>query len=292
MPARSRAESTHSIARCPDEGAADSGAVCRSSFAGRWRRAACDDAVAAHGSRTIHPIGDLHRRGGELFQRCPPPGSGGGTAPAQAASSAHADRTGHDHARRAARRRSGTGLQRRNPWPDRRALCGRRPHDQVGAQHRRYQAAQTVRTTVDRALNRWTSAYFGVAEHSGPTSWTNSDIPTPRSASFSTGLTRPSSAWYQPRRPPRVRVGRRRPGGRHRRHPPSGKGSRQVPAGGAHRGRARAPARFLIIGDGPIRPRLEALCAELQITSSVHFAGARPDVAGYCAGSTSSCSVR
>jgi glycosyltransferase involved in cell wall biosynthesis len=37
--------------------------------------------------------------------------------------------------------------------------------------------------------------------------------------------------------------------------------------------------RFLIIGDGPLRPQLEALCTELRITSNVHFGGARSDVA-------------
>jgi len=38
-------------------------------------------------------------------------------------------------------------------------------------------------------------------------------------------------------------------------------------------------ARFLIIGDGPTRPQLEALCTELQLTPNVHFAGSRDDVA-------------
>jgi glycosyltransferase involved in cell wall biosynthesis len=37
-------------------------------------------------------------------------------------------------------------------------------------------------------------------------------------------------------------------------------------------------ARFLVIGDGATRPHLEALCADLQISSHVHFAGARSDV--------------
>ena len=38
-------------------------------------------------------------------------------------------------------------------------------------------------------------------------------------------------------------------------------------------------ARFLVIGDGATRPQLEALCSELRITPNVHFAGARDDVA-------------
>src|SRR5271156_514729 len=64
MPAPSRAESTHSIARGPDEGGADSGAVCCSMLVLRWRRAEFDDDAAATGPRTIPPIGDLYRRGG------------------------------------------------------------------------------------------------------------------------------------------------------------------------------------------------------------------------------------
>jgi glycosyltransferase involved in cell wall biosynthesis len=38
-------------------------------------------------------------------------------------------------------------------------------------------------------------------------------------------------------------------------------------------------AKFLIIGDGATRPQLETLCANLRITSNVHFTGARHDVA-------------
>jgi glycosyltransferase involved in cell wall biosynthesis len=38
-------------------------------------------------------------------------------------------------------------------------------------------------------------------------------------------------------------------------------------------------ARFLVIGDGPTRPQLEALSSELRITRNVHFAGGRGDVA-------------
>jgi glycosyltransferase involved in cell wall biosynthesis len=38
-------------------------------------------------------------------------------------------------------------------------------------------------------------------------------------------------------------------------------------------------ARFLVIGDGPMRPELESMCSDLGITSNVHFAGNRADVA-------------
>lgn len=38
-------------------------------------------------------------------------------------------------------------------------------------------------------------------------------------------------------------------------------------------------AKFLVIGDGPCRARLEAVCTELGIAPSVHFAGMRHDVA-------------
>jgi glycosyltransferase involved in cell wall biosynthesis len=37
--------------------------------------------------------------------------------------------------------------------------------------------------------------------------------------------------------------------------------------------------RFLVIGDGPCRPQVEALCNELRITPNVHFAGMRRDIA-------------
>ena len=38
-------------------------------------------------------------------------------------------------------------------------------------------------------------------------------------------------------------------------------------------------ARFLIVGEGVTRPELESLCDDLQITPNVHFTGARHDVA-------------
>lgn len=37
-------------------------------------------------------------------------------------------------------------------------------------------------------------------------------------------------------------------------------------------------ARFLVVGDGVCRSRLETLCSALRITSNVHFVGARADV--------------
>jgi glycosyltransferase involved in cell wall biosynthesis len=40
----------------------------------------------------------------------------------------------------------------------------------------------------------------------------------------------------------------------------------------------RPEARFVIVGDGPERGRLEQLAAELGISRSVHFLGTRPDV--------------
>jgi glycosyltransferase involved in cell wall biosynthesis len=42
--------------------------------------------------------------------------------------------------------------------------------------------------------------------------------------------------------------------------------------------RRRPRARFLIVGDGPLRPRLESLARELQLADAVHFLGVRPDV--------------
>jgi len=38
-------------------------------------------------------------------------------------------------------------------------------------------------------------------------------------------------------------------------------------------------AKFLVVGDGPMRTRLETLCGDLELTANVHFAGARGDIA-------------
>jgi glycosyltransferase involved in cell wall biosynthesis len=136
-----------------------------------------------------------------------------------------------------------------------------------------------VRAATDRALNRWTSRYFGVAEaqrgylvddlgypetkiriiHNGvdPELF---DIRTDRSVLREFGLTEDHSvvgilAALRPEKD----------------HPTLLRAARmvidQIP-----------DARFLVIGDGPTRTRLESLCSELRITTNVHFAGFRADV--------------
>lgn len=44
-----------------------------------------------------------------------------------------------------------------------------------------------------------------------------------------------------------------------------------------------AAARFIIVGDGPLRSELEALASELGLAGHVHFAGLQPDVRPYLA---------
>ncbi len=137
-----------------------------------------------------------------------------------------------------------------------------------------------VRTTVDRALTRWTSAYFGVAEaqrrylvdelgypddkiriiHNGvdPALF---DVHTDRAVLTEFGWAEgdpvvgilaelsPIKDHVTFLRAARIVID-------------------EIPR-----------ARFLIIGDGACRPELESLCADLQITPNVHFAGVRHDVA-------------
>jgi glycosyltransferase involved in cell wall biosynthesis len=138
----------------------------------------------------------------------------------------------------------------------------------------------TVRRTVDRALTRWTSGYFGVAEaqrrylvdelgypddkiriiHNGvdPTKFSTSTDRGVR-AEFGFAQDDPVVGIVAMLRPEKDHVSFLR-------------AARTVVDELPH-------ARFLIIGDGPIRPELEALCSELKLTPNVHFAGSRDDVA-------------
>ena len=138
----------------------------------------------------------------------------------------------------------------------------------------------SVRTTVDRALTRWTSAYFGVAEaqrrylvdelgypddkiriiHNGvdPALF---DVNTDRSALTEFGWTEGDPV-----------VGILAELSPIKDHATFLRAARIVI-------NEMPRARFLVIGDGACRPQLEALCSELRITSNVHFAGVRRDVA-------------
>jgi glycosyltransferase involved in cell wall biosynthesis len=137
-----------------------------------------------------------------------------------------------------------------------------------------------VRTTVDRALTRWTSAYFGVAEaqrrylvdelgypddkiriiHNGvdPALF---DVNTDRGvlAEFGWAEDDPVVGILAELSPIKD-------------HGSFLKAARIVID-------EMPRARFLIVGDGECRAQLETLCAELRITSNVHFAGVRRDVA-------------
>ena len=138
----------------------------------------------------------------------------------------------------------------------------------------------TVRRTVDRALTRWTSAYFGVAEAQRPYLVDELGHPDDKIrviyngvdlAQFRTSTDRGVLAefGFAENDPVVGIVAVLRP---EKDHASFLRAARtmvdELPR-----------ARFLIIGDGPTRPQLEALCTELQLTPNVHFAGSRDDVA-------------
>jgi glycosyltransferase involved in cell wall biosynthesis len=137
-----------------------------------------------------------------------------------------------------------------------------------------------VRRTVDRALGRWTSSYFGVAEaqrryltdelgypddkiriiHNGvdPALF---DVNTDRGVLAEFG--------FAERDPVVGILGSLRPV---KDHATFLRAARIVID-------EMPRVRFLVIGDGPVRAELEALSSELRITPNVHFASWRRDVA-------------
>ena len=134
----------------------------------------------------------------------------------------------------------------------------------------------TVRRTVDRALTRWTSGYFGVAEAQRPYLVDELGHPDDKIriihngvdlAQFSTSTDRGVRAefGFAEDDPVVGIVARLRP---EKDHVSLLRAARTVVD-------ELPRARFLLIGDGPTRPQLEALCTELQITPNVHFAGSR-----------------
>jgi glycosyltransferase involved in cell wall biosynthesis len=138
----------------------------------------------------------------------------------------------------------------------------------------------TVRRTVDRALTRWTSAYFGVAEAQRPYLVDELGHPDHKIriiyngvdlAQFRTSTDRSVLAefGFAENDPVVGIVAVLRP---EKDHVNLLRAARTVVD-------ELTNARFLIIGEGPTRPQLEALCTELGITPNVHFAGSRDDVA-------------
>jgi glycosyltransferase involved in cell wall biosynthesis len=137
----------------------------------------------------------------------------------------------------------------------------------------------TVRRTVDRALTRWTSGYFGVAE--AQRRYLVDELGHPDDkiriiyngvdpAQFSTSADRGVRAefGFADDDPVVGIVARFRP---EKDHVNLLRAARTVVD-------ELPRARFLIIGDGPTLPQVEALCTELQLTPNVHFAGLRDDV--------------
>ena len=138
----------------------------------------------------------------------------------------------------------------------------------------------TVRRTADRALTRWTSAYFGVAEAQRPYLVDELGHPDDKIriiyngvdlAKFRTSTDRGVLAefGFAENDPVVGIVAVLRP---EKDHVSLLRAARTVVA-------ELTNARFLIIGDGPTRPQLEALCTELGLTPNVHFTGSRDDVA-------------
>ena len=138
----------------------------------------------------------------------------------------------------------------------------------------------TVRSTVDRALTRWTSGYFGVAEAQRRYLVDELGYPDdkiriiyngvdPAQFSISTDRGVRAEFGFAEDDPVVGIVAMLRP---EKDHVSFLRAARIVVD-------ELPRARFLIIGDGPIRPQLEALCTELQLTMNVHFAGSRDDVA-------------
>ena len=137
-----------------------------------------------------------------------------------------------------------------------------------------------VRTTAERALTRWTSGYFGVAE--AQRRYLVDELGYPENkirivhngvdpALFDPNTDRGISAEFGfAEGDPVVGIlGALRP---EKDHTTLLRAARivinQMPG-----------VRFLIIGDGPQRSQLETLCSDLRIAPNVHFAGTRGDVA-------------
>ena len=137
-----------------------------------------------------------------------------------------------------------------------------------------------VRTTVDRALTRWTSAYFGVAEAQRRYLVDELGYPDDKIRIIHNGVD-PALFDVNTDRGVLAEFGWAED------DPVVGILAELSPIKdhGTFLRAARIVidemprARFLIIGDGACRVQLETLCAELRITSNVHFAGVRHDVA-------------
>jgi glycosyltransferase involved in cell wall biosynthesis len=137
----------------------------------------------------------------------------------------------------------------------------------------------TVRSAVDRALTRWTSGYFGVAETQRRYLVDELGYPDDKiriihngidPAQFSTSSDHSVRAEFGIAEDDPVVgiVARLRP---EKDHVTLLRAARTVVD-------ELPRARFLLIGDGESRPQLEALCTELRISPNVHFAGSRHDV--------------
>jgi glycosyltransferase involved in cell wall biosynthesis len=136
-----------------------------------------------------------------------------------------------------------------------------------------------IRNGLDRALDRWTSAYFGVAEGQRPYMIDELGYPEAKISIVHNGVD-PSIfdidsdrtairefGWSEEDPVVGIVAGLRPEKGHTTLLQAAALVIDHVPR-----------AKFLIIGDGAMRRDLETMVAELGIESSVHFAGARSDV--------------
>lgn len=136
-----------------------------------------------------------------------------------------------------------------------------------------------LHSTVSRALNRWTSSYFGVAKAQIPYIVDGLGCPPDRVHIIHNGV---DPALFEPRSDPDTLaefgfalgdpvvgiVAALRP---EKDHFTLLHAARNVVA--------QIPnVKFLVVGDGPTRADLEKLCVDLGIAKNVHFAGTRHDV--------------
>jgi glycosyltransferase involved in cell wall biosynthesis len=137
-----------------------------------------------------------------------------------------------------------------------------------------------VRTTADRALTRWTSAYFGVAETQRRYLVDELGYPNDKIRIIRNGV---DLALFDPNTDRGVLA----EFGFAEGDPVVGIVAALFPWKD-HATLLRAArividemprVRFLVVGDGETRPQLETLCSDLRITPNVHFTGARDDVA-------------
>lgn len=136
-----------------------------------------------------------------------------------------------------------------------------------------------LRTVVDRLLDRWTTAYFGVAEAQRSFLVDTLHYPEEKVRILHNGIATEqfenpadqhvrAEIGIEPDDPVAGIVAALRP---EKDHATFLRAARIVAD-------AMPQAKFLVVGDGPMRTHLESLCATLNLSSNVVFTGSRQDV--------------